>query len=739
MAGLRQKYDKGLWPSDSSASEPPEGLNLSRFGADRSSCLLDMQTKTYTTEFAGKPLMVEIGRLAQQANGSVRVQYGETTVLVTATMSATAGKSDFFPLKIDYEERYYAAGKIKGSKWIKRETRPSDDAILTRRLIDRPLRPRFDQRIRHDIQIVATVLSFDGINDPDIPTIFGASLALSISDIPFNGPIAAVRIGKTAEGALAFNPTYAERIDNHFDIVIAGTKDRINMIEAGAKFIPEQEITEAITKGFEEVKNIIAFQEKITKEIAPVKKVLDFDEPDAEFQKVVTDFLSSHLEKALYTPSKAEYIQGVHTTEVALDDFLKEKYKDDATLGDKIKQAAQMFDEEVNRVVHKNILEKEKRPDGRKLDELRTLNSDVTILPHSHGTGLFERGDTQVLSVLTLAAPGLEQWVETMELELTKKRFMHHYVFPPFSVGEVGRVGFPGGREIGHGALAERALEPIIPPKDKFPYTIRLVSEVLSSNGSSSMASVCASVLALMDGGVPITTPVAGIAMGLILDETGERYKILTDIQGPEDHHGDMDLKVAGNEQGITAMQMDVKIDGITLKMLSETLTQARTARLQIMETMKKAIANPREDISKYAPRVETIMISVDKIRTVIGPQGKTINEIIDKTGVTIDIEQDGTVFITSNKAEAMKEAIEWIRRLTYEVKAGDEFDGKVTRLLDFGAMVEYMSGNEGLVHVSEISKERIKSPADVLKLGQVVHVKVKNIDEYGRINLTMK
>jgi polyribonucleotide nucleotidyltransferase len=410
-------------------------------------------------------------------------------------------------------------------------------------------------------------------------------------------------------------------------------------------------------------------------------------------------------------------------------------------------EAKIIFEEEIDRIVHKNILESEKRPDGRKIDELREVTAEVAVLPHSHGTGLFNRGNTQALTSLTLAAPGMEQWIETMEIELTKKRFMHHYVFPPFSVGEVGRMGGGGRREIGHGALAEKALEPLIPSKEEFPYTVRLVSEILSSNGSSSMASVCGSSLALMDGGVPVKAPAAGIAMGLMFEPPSpkasegqaQKYKILTDIQGPEDHHGDMDLKVAGTKDGITAMQMDVKIDGITEKILKEALTQAKKARLEILEIMAKAISSPRKELSPYAPRVQIIKINPEKIGALIGPQGKNINEIIEQTGAAIDIEDDGSVFITSDKPENMEKAIALIKNSTYEAKPGDEFDGKVTRLLDFGAMVEYMPGKEGLVHVSEISKEHVRRPSDVLKVGQVIHVRVKNVDEYGRINLTMK
>ena len=540
-----------------------------------------MGIKTYREEFTGKPLIIELGKLAGQANGSCRVQYGETTILVTATMSVHPKDVDYFPLTVDYEEKYYAAGKIKGSKWIKRETRPSEEAILTGRLIDRSLRPRFDHNARNEVQVVATVLSFDGINDPDMPALFGASLALMISDIPFDGPMAACRVGR-ADNKLVFNPSYEERKTSDFDIVVAGTQNKINMIEAGVKIIPEKDIVEAVVKGFKELQHLIKLQKKIADDVSPKKKELAVSSRDEALAKAVRDFIEPKLEKVLYTPHKHEYVEGLHRIQDELAGYIATQYTDHPELHKKLKEANVIFEEEIDRIVHKNIIESEKRPDGRKINQLREVSAEVGILPHSHGTGLFNRGTTQALSNLTLAAPGMEQWVETMEIELTKKRFMHHYVFPPFSVGEVGRIGFTGRREIGHGALAERALEPLIPSKEEFPYTIRLVSEILSSNGSSSMASVCGSSLALMDGGVPIKSAAAGIAMGLMFDKKGEKYKVLTDIQGPEDHHGDMDLKVAGTRDGVTAMQMDVKIEGITEEILEKALEQAKKARLEI-------------------------------------------------------------------------------------------------------------------------------------------------------------
>ncbi len=700
-----------------------------------------MEVKTYKTEFAGKPLSVEFGRLGGQANGSCRVQYGETTVLINATMSAHQKSVDYMPLSVDYEEKYYAAGKIKGSKWIKRETRPSDEAILSGRVIDRAIRPRFDHNIRNEIQVVATVLSFDGVNDPDMVALFGASLALMASDIPFNGPIAGVRVGRVG-GKPVFNPTYKERAESDFDIVVAGTANKINMIEAGAKIVPEKDIAEAINAGFKEFQSLIKFQEKIAAEMGKKKKELAVFSRDEALLSVVRNFADPKLEKTLFAPgkTKGEFYEGLGQIKEETMAYLKEEFKEHPELGKKLAEADSIFEEEIDRIVHRNILTEEKRPDGRRLDQLRDLNAEVGILPHSHGTGLFNRGTTQALSILTLAAPGLEQWIETMEIDLTKKRFMHHYVFPPFSVGEVGRMGGGGRREIGHGALAERSLEPIIPAKDKFPYTIRVVSEILSSNGSSSMASVCGSSLALMDGGVPIKSPAAGIAMGLMFDEKGEKYKILTDIQGPEDHHGDMDLKVAGTRDGVTGMQMDVKVEGITTEIVEKALAQAKKARLEILETMEKAIPTHREELSQYAPRVETIKINPAKIGTLIGPGGKMINEIIEKTGADIDIEDDGSVFVTSVTPEGMKKALALIQEVTYEPKPGDEFDGTVVSIKDFGAFVEIMPGKDGMVHISEMSDQRVNRVTDILKMGQKVHVWVKSVDDMtGKISLTMK
>lgn len=659
-------------------------------------------------------------------------------MLITATMSDKEKPVDYIPLSVDYEEKYYAAGKIKGSKWIKRETRPSEEAILSGRLIDRTLRPRFNNGIRNEIQVVATVLSFDGVNDPDIPALLGASLSLMVSDIPFDGPVVGVRVGRVS-GKLIVNPTYSERLSGDIEVVVSGTERRINMIEAGAKIVSEADMVKAIMVGFSEYQQLIKIQKEIASDINPKKRQLVLVEHDSSLIKTISEFVTPKLEKVIYTSDKKEYVDGINSVREELIGHLSIEFAESSDKDKKLKESLQIFDEQIDHIVHKNILESEKRPDGRKIDELRDLKAETSVLAHNHGSALFNRGSTQALSVLTLAAPGLEQWVETMEIELTKKRFMLHYVFPPFSVGEVGRMGFTGRREIGHGALAERALISLIPSKEEFPYTIRVVSEILSSNGSSSMASVCGASLALMDSGVPIKAAAAGIAMGLMFDDKGEKFKVLTDIQGPEDHHGDMDMKVAGTKDGITAMQMDVKIEGINEEILVQTLKQAKKARLEILEVMNKAISAPRPELSQYAPRVATLRINPEKIGALIGPGGKMINEIIDQTGAEIDIDDDGLVFVTSTNPEGMDKAMALIKAVTFEPKPGDQFDGKVTRLLEFGAFVEFMPGKEGLVHVSEISNQRIRRPSDVLSTGQSVKVMVKNIDEYGRINLTMK
>lgn len=689
-----------------------------------------MKPQSFSTDFGGKKLEVTLGELAQLADGSCQVRYGGTTVLVTAVMAKEPKGGDYFPLMVDYEEKFYATGRIKGSRFIKREGRPSEDAILTARLIDRSMRPRFDQRIRNEVQIVATVLSFDRENDPDILALFGASLALMVSDIPFDGPISGVRVGRNEKPQI--NPTYKERETSDYDIIAAGTDDKINMFEIGANIVPEKDILDGITLGFKEIQKLNKLQREIAKKVGKEKREIALREIEPEVAEKIKSFIEGKMEKAIYIKDKKERNAALEKLEEDLKESLVpecEEYMDDVE---------HMFHSEADRIVHENILKNGKRPDGRKLDEIRPISIKAGAYPHTHGMGLFQRGETQVMSVLTLAAPSNAQLIDTMEEIDTKKTFMHHYGFPPYSVGETGRIGGTGRREIGHGALAEKALRPLIPSMEEFPYTIRMVSETLASNGSSSMASVCGSSLAMMDGGVPIKENIAGIAMGLMLSPDGKEYKVLTDIQGHEDHYGDMDFKVAGTADGVTAIQMDVKIDGIDLTILKEGLEQAKKARLEILDKMNKVIKKPNQ-LSEYAPRITSIKIDPEKIGAVIGSGGKVINGIIERTGAEIDIEQDGTVMVITPSKDAMAAALKEIELLTKEAKEGEIYEGTVVSLKDFGAFVEILPGTDGLVHVSEISEKRIKTPADVLKMGQKVAVKVKKIDDHGKISLTMK
>lgn len=691
-----------------------------------------MEAKTFKKEIAGRELIIETGKLAGQANGSVTVQYGDTVVLATATMSDKIREGiNYFPLMVDYEERLYAAGKIKGSRFIKREGRPTDEAVISGRMTDRILRPLFNGRIRNDIQVIITILSVDQENDPDLCAIIGASAALAISDIPWNGPVGAVRAAKV-NGEIVINPTYEQRKESLCDIMIAGRDGKINMIEAGGKEAPENEVMEAIKFSQSYIKEVADFQLDIVSEIGKVKKEVPLVKADKETEKKIREFLSGRLYDLNFKTPKEEKEAKNKAINKEMEAFVMENFSEEI-----ISAANIILEEETDAIMHKSILQEDKRPDGRKMDETRELSAKVGILPRTHGSGLFARGATQALTVATLGAPSDEQTLDSMEEEGTK-RFMHHYSFPPFSVGEVAPMRGPGRREIGHGALAEKALCPLIPDKESFPYTIRLVSEILSSNGSSSMASACGSSLALMDAGVPIPRPVAGIAMGLIF-QNENNYKILTDIQGPEDHYGDMDFKIAGTEKGITAMQMDVKIDGISAKIIRETLEKAREARIKIIGIMNEAIKEPRKDLSPYAPRITSFRINPDKIREVIGPGGKVINEIIADTGVTIDIEDDGLVMITSKDAGAAVKAETWIKNIVREVAPGEIFQGKVTRIMNFGAFVEILPGQEGLVHISELSHSRVNRVEDIVKVGDVIAVKVKEIDSQGRINLTYK
>lgn len=703
-----------------------------------------METNKFKTEIEGKELSIELGKLAQQANGSALVKYGQTEVLVTAVMTENSSDKNYFPLIVDYEEKFYAAGKIKGSRWMKREGRPTDEAILTGRLVDRAIRPLFNQKIRNEIQIVPTVLSFDGENDPGLPALIGASVAISISDIPWQGPVAGISIGQDEKGQWIITPTLSAKEKSGSEIFITGIEKGneiiINMIEGQAPEIPEDKLIEGINFAKNYIKNLLEFQKKIIKKINPQKRTIEEPEIEPELKKEVEEFIKDKLEKALYRPGKKEMMEEVNKLKEDLLYLVQGKYENDE---EKVAQAADLFEEKIDQLVHQNILKHNKRPDGRKLDEFRKIITEVGVLPRTHGSGLFKRGETQVLSVVTLGAPGAEQYLDQMELEGTK-RFMHDYNFPPFSVGETGPMRGPGRRDISHGALVERALKPAIPDKESFPYTIRVVSEVLASNGSSSMASVCGSTLALLDAGVPIKTNVSGIAMGLMTD--GKNYKILTDIQGPEDHHGDMDLKIAGTRKGITALQMDVKVNGVTLQILKDTFKQTHKARVEILELMEKTIKKPRPELSPFAPRVYSLQVNPNRIRDIIGPGGKTINEITTETGVEIDIEDDGRVFVTGENADGAKRAIGWIKSLTREIKVGEVFQGKVVKIADFGAFIELSPGQEGLLHISELAPRhpsgqvprRVKKVEDVLHQGDIVSVKVKKIDEAGKIALTL-
>jgi len=678
-------------------------------------------------------LSVEISDLADQANGSVLVRYEDTAVFATAVMGKNKREGlDYFPLSVDYEERFYAAGQILGSRFMRREGRPSEEAILSGRVIDRTIRPLFDQRMRNEVQVTMLILSIDTKNDSDIPAIIAASLALGLSDIPWGGPVGAVRMGyiPSADGGQNFlvNPTYEERNSSILDAVICGTNGKINMIEAGAKEVPEDITIKGMEKALEEIAIIQKFQEKIISEIGKEKAKVDLDEILADMRDFFKKEIAKDLDKAIYGGAKGEIGDLKHQwMKTAAEKFGEEKKN----------QADDLYEEEVNDIIHKEILENDKRPDGRKMDELRNIYAKAGFLPTLHGSGVFFRGGTHILSVVTLGGPKDVQLIEGMEVQ-TEKHFMHHYNFAPFSTGETGRMGNPGRREIGHGALAERALSAIIPSREIFPYTIRIVSESMASNGSTSQGSICASILALMDAGVPIKAPVAGIAMGLMMKDE-KNFKVLTDIQGPEDHHGDMDFKVAGTKEGVTAIQMDVKVDGVTVEILEKTLKQAKKAREEIMETMLKEIPETRKELSAYAPRIVKIMIDPEKIGAVIGPAGKVIKGITEKTGAEIDIEQDGTVLITGKNHKDTDAAKKMVEDLTHEFKAGETITGPVTRMFEFGAMVDIGGGQEGLIHISELAPFRVEKVTDIVKPDQIVTVKVIGVDEKGRINLSLK
>ena len=696
--------------------------------------------KKFELDLGGKKLIVETGKFAGQANGSCTVQYGDTLVLGTAVMSGNIREGiDFFPLMVDYEERLYAAGKIKGSRFIKREGRPSDEAILSGRLVDRAIRPFFDEKIRNDIQVIVSTLSWDQENDSDVPALIAASVALSISDIPWNGPIAGIRIGDI-NGEFVINPTYEARLKSSLDLVVAGTSEKVCMVEAGAEVVLEERMLEAIKFAQKHLKSIQDLIKNIQKEVGKEKMEIKVDEEKMaekeELKKKVVEFLKEKLPTDLFDTAKETKLSRKQVLNKIKGD-LEEKLKSESVGKDKRKDALGIFyqlaEEEISRITLKN----KKRVDSRAFDEIRPLSAEVALLPRTHGTGYFKRGETHVLSAVTLGAPGDEQTLDSMELS-GKKRFMHHYNFPPYSVGEAGPLRGPGRREIGHGALAERALMPVLPKTEDFPYTIRVVSEVLSSNGSSSMASTCASSLALMDAGVPLKDAVAGIAMGLVSDNEGN-FKVLTDLQDLEDGKGGMDFKIAGTKAGITAMQMDTKTDGLTIEIVKETLEAGRKARIKVLEEMNKAIEAPRPELSQYAPRIISFKIKVDKIREVIGPGGKVINEIIDSTGVSIDIENDGNVTVCSAIPASLDKAVAWIKSLVQEAEVGQIYEGKVVRIMNFGAFVEILPHKDGMVHISELAPYRVKEVTDIVKIGDTVKVKVIEIDEQGRVNLSMK
>ncbi|MGG4496716.1 polyribonucleotide nucleotidyltransferase [Brevibacillus reuszeri] len=695
---------------------------------------MEQQYRTYDFELAGRKLTLEFGKMAKQAHGSVLVRYGDTAILSAVTVSKEPKALDFFPLTVNYEERLYAVGKIPGG-FIKREGRPSEKAILASRLIDRPVRPLFAEGFRNDVQIVNTVLSVDQDCSPEIAAMIGTSAALCVSEIPFEGPIAGVIVGRI-DGQFIINPTVEQAEKSDIHLVVAGTHKAINMVEAAANQVPESVMLEAIMTGHDVIKQLVDFQNQIVAEIGKEKMQVILHEVDPEIDQAVRGYAEARMKEAVRIEEKQARYD-------AIDDIKAETKEHFATLNpeaypDQEKMIGEVLGNIVKDEVRRLITEEKVRPDGRALGEIRPLSSEVNLLSRTHGSGMFTRGQTQALSICTLGALGDVQILDGLGLE-ESKRFMHHYNFPPYSVGEARPLRPPGRREIGHGALGERAIEPIIPSEIEFPYTIRLVSEVIESNGSTSQASICASVLALMDAGVPIKAPVAGIAMGLIMSKDEKSFSILTDIQGMEDHLGDMDFKVAGTEAGVTAIQMDIKISGINREILENALEQAREGRLHILKHMMSTISQPRKDLSPYAPKIMTMTINPEKIRDVIGPQGRVINKIIEETGVKIDIEQDGRVFIASINQEANLRAKQIIEDLVREVAVGQTYLGTVKRVEKYGAFIELFAGKEGLCHISQLAEERVAKTEDVVAVGDKVEVKVTEIDDQGRINLSRK
>ena len=697
-----------------------------------------MKKTSVTLDLLGKTLTLETGKLANQATSAVCARLGDTVVLATVVASKKETTLDYFPLSVEYIERLYAGGRIKGSRWVKRQGRPTDEAVLSGRLIDRSIRPLFPKEYKNDVQVVVTVLSVDGENEPDVLSIIAVSAALSISPIPWNRPVSAIRMGYK-DGKLLFNPGGETLETSELDLVTTQTKEKTLMLEAGALQVSEDVMSDAIAKAHIENKKIIGFIEDFVKQAGQKKVDVNPDTKLLEYIAKIEKNYKEDVENLVLLRAKNEGSssdQDVLVEKIFADE---QAASSDAQI-DK-KTIAKAVEKVFFKIIRKNVLTKAKRPDGRKVDEIRPLSMEVGLLPRTHGSALFQRGDTQALSIATLGAGRLEQLIESPEGE-EKKRYIHHYAFPPYSVGETGRTGFLSRREIGHGALGERALLAVIPSQEVFPYTIQVSSEVLSSNGSTSMASTCGSTLALMDAGVPITKPVAGIAMGMVSEPAGsdkdKEYVILTDILGLEDFSGDMDFKVAGTDSGITAIQLDVKTNGLTLSQIQEVFAKAKTARLSILEKMLAVIKTPRTTVSEYAPKIEVVKIPVEKIGEVIGPGGKVIKSIIAQTGAMVDVEDTGQVSISGVDRQAVAKAVEWVKGLVREVQPGEEFEGEVKRILPFGAFVEVLPGKEGMVHVSQMSKDFVKDPNDVVKIGQKVKVRVMEIDDQGRINLSM-
>ncbi len=687
-----------------------------------------LSSQKFQATIGANTIEVETGKLAQQAGGAVTIHCGDTVLLTTATMSRSIREGiDFFPLTVDYEERLYAAGRIPGS-WFRREGRPGENAILTARLTDRPIRPLFPKGMRNEVQVVTFSLSQDRENYADILNIIAASAALTISDIPFEGPVGAVRVGYIG-GEFVFNPTISQMAESALDLRLAGTADAILMVEAGASQVSEEIVLEAIQLGHQAMQDVIRMQHEMRAAVGKEKRTFTPAVEPEGIQEAVRGFLGDRLAQTVYnTLVKSERIDAFDQLRDELTLALQEKWD--------VKAIHAAFEKELRELVRRRILNEGIRPDGRDMITIRPMSAEVGLLPRTHGSGLFTRGETQALSVCTLGTPREEQMLDDLTPE-DSKRYMHHYNFPPFSTGETGRLGSTGRREVGHGALGERALVAVIPPQEEFPYTIRVVSEVLSSNGSTSQASICGSTLALMDAGVPIKAPVAGIAMGLIMDTETGQYRVLTDIQGMEDHLGDMDFKVAGTRQGITALQMDIKVKGISREIMAQALAQARQARYQILDVIRDCIAAPRPDLSLYAPRLTTIQINPSKIGAVIGPGGKMIRSIQEETGVKIDIEDDGTVFIAATDGDAAAEARRRIEALTTEVEIGKIYTGKVVRITDFGAFVEFLPGQDGMVHISQLASERVPSVESVVQLGDEIMVMVTDVSPEGKVRLS--